>query len=68
MLTDHGRFDAMNFPRHGMDVGVCRCWCASPQPGAFTRFMEILDGSEQHLPQETIDDLILLAKISGTMA
>jgi hypothetical protein len=33
--------------------------------GAFTRFMEILDGSEPHFPQETVDDLILLAQEFG---
>jgi hypothetical protein len=30
-------------------------------PGAFTHFTEILDGSEPHFSQETVDDLILLA-------
>jgi hypothetical protein len=30
-------------------------------PGAFTHFMEILDGSEPHFSQETVDDLMLLA-------
>jgi hypothetical protein len=30
-------------------------------PGTFTHFMEIFDGSEPHFPQETVDDLILLA-------
>jgi hypothetical protein len=34
-------------------------------PGAFTHFMEILDGSESHFSQEIIDDLILLAQESG---
>jgi hypothetical protein len=34
-------------------------------PGAFTHFMEILDGSEPHFSQETIDDLIVLAQESG---
>jgi hypothetical protein len=34
-------------------------------PGAFTHFMEILDGSEPHFSQETVDDLILLAQESG---
>jgi hypothetical protein len=29
--------------------------------GAFTHFMEILDGAEANLSQETVDDLILLA-------
>jgi hypothetical protein len=31
-------------------------------PGVFTHFMEILDGSEPHFSQETVDDLILLAQ------
>jgi hypothetical protein len=31
-------------------------------PGTFTHFMEILDGSEPHFSQETVDDLILLAQ------
>jgi hypothetical protein len=31
-------------------------------PGAFTHFMEMLDGAEPHLSQETVDDLILLAQ------
>jgi hypothetical protein len=35
------------------------------QPGAFTHFMEILDGAEPHFSQETIDDLILLAQELG---
>jgi hypothetical protein len=30
--------------------------------GVFTHFMEILDGSEPHFSQETVDDLILLAQ------
>jgi hypothetical protein len=34
-------------------------------PGAFTHFMEILDGAEPHFSQETVDDLILLAQESG---
>jgi hypothetical protein len=34
-------------------------------PGAFTHFMEILDGSEPHFSQETVDDLILLAQEFG---
>jgi hypothetical protein len=34
-------------------------------PGAFTHFMEILDGSETHFSQETVDDLILLAQEFG---
>jgi hypothetical protein len=34
-------------------------------PGAFTHFMEILDGSEPHFSRETIDDLILLAQEFG---
>jgi hypothetical protein len=34
-------------------------------PGAFTHFMQILDGSEPHFPQETVDDIILLAQESG---
>jgi hypothetical protein len=34
-------------------------------PGAFTHFMEILDGSESHFSQETVDDLILLAQEFG---
>jgi hypothetical protein len=34
-------------------------------PGAFTHFMEILDGSEPQFSQETVDDLILLAQESG---
>jgi hypothetical protein len=34
-------------------------------PGAFTHFMEILDGSEPHFPQENVDDLILLAQEFG---
>jgi hypothetical protein len=34
-------------------------------PGAFTHFMEILDGSEPHFPQETVDNLILLAQEFG---
>jgi hypothetical protein len=29
--------------------------------GAFTHFMEILDGSEPHFSQETVHDLVLLA-------
>jgi hypothetical protein len=33
--------------------------------GAFTHFMEILDGSEPHSSQETVDDLILLAQEFG---
>jgi hypothetical protein len=33
-------------------------------PSAFTDFMEILDGSEPHFPQETVDDLILLVQES----
>jgi hypothetical protein len=31
-------------------------------PGAFAHFMEILDGSEQHFWQKTVDDLIFLAQ------
>jgi hypothetical protein len=31
-------------------------------PGAFTHLMQILDGSEPHFSQETVDDLILLAQ------
>jgi hypothetical protein len=31
-------------------------------PGAFTQFMEILDGAKPHFPHETGDDLILLAQ------
>jgi hypothetical protein len=34
-------------------------------PGAFTHFMEILDGSEPRFSQETVDDLILLAQEFG---
>jgi hypothetical protein len=34
-------------------------------PGALIHFMEILGGSEPHFPQETVDDLILLAQESG---
>jgi hypothetical protein len=34
-------------------------------PGAFTHFMEILDGSEEHFSQEILDDLILLAQEFG---
>jgi hypothetical protein len=34
-------------------------------PGAFTHFMEILDGAEPHFSQETVDDLILLAQEFG---
>jgi hypothetical protein len=34
-------------------------------PGAFTHFMEILDGSEPHSAHETVDDLILLAQKFG---
>jgi hypothetical protein len=34
-------------------------------PGAFTHFIEILNGSEPHFSQETVDDLILLAQESG---
>jgi hypothetical protein len=34
-------------------------------PGAFPHFMEILDGAESHFPQETIDDLMLLAQEFG---
>jgi hypothetical protein len=34
-------------------------------PGAFTHFMEILDGTEPQFSQETADDLILLAQESG---
>jgi hypothetical protein len=34
-------------------------------PGAFTHFTEILDGAEPHFPQETVDDLILLAQKFG---
>jgi hypothetical protein len=34
-------------------------------PGAFTHFMEILDGSEPHFSQQTVDDLILLAQEFG---
>jgi hypothetical protein len=34
-------------------------------PGAFTRFMEIVDGSEPHFSQETVDDLLLLAQEFG---
>jgi hypothetical protein len=34
-------------------------------PGAFTHFMEILDGAEPHFSQEAVDDLILLAQESG---
>jgi hypothetical protein len=34
-------------------------------PGAFTYFMEIVDGSEPHFSQETVDDLILLAQEFG---
>jgi hypothetical protein len=34
-------------------------------PGAFTHFMEILDGFEPHFPQETVDDPILLAHEFG---
>jgi hypothetical protein len=33
--------------------------------GAFTNFMQILDGAEPHFPQETGDDLILLAQEFG---
>jgi hypothetical protein len=31
-------------------------------PGAFIRFMEILDGAESHFSQETVVDLTLLAQ------
>jgi hypothetical protein len=34
-------------------------------PGAFTHFMEILDGSESHFSQEAVDDLMLLAQEFG---
>jgi hypothetical protein len=34
-------------------------------PGTFTHFMEMPDGSEPHFPQETVDDLILLAQEFG---
>jgi hypothetical protein len=34
-------------------------------PGAFTHFMEILDGAEPHFSHETVDDLMLLAQESG---
>jgi hypothetical protein len=34
-------------------------------PGAFTHFMEILDGSEPHFSQETVDDLILFVQEFG---
>jgi hypothetical protein len=34
-------------------------------PGAFTHFMETLDGAEPHFSQETVDDLILLAQEFG---
>jgi hypothetical protein len=34
-------------------------------PGVFTHFMEILDSSEPHFPQETVDNLILLAQEFG---
>jgi hypothetical protein len=34
-------------------------------PGAFTHFMEILDGAESHFSHETVDDLILLAQEFG---
>jgi hypothetical protein len=34
-------------------------------PGAFTHFMEILDGAEVHFSQETVDDLMLLAQEFG---
>jgi hypothetical protein len=33
--------------------------------GAFTHFMDILDGSEPHFSQETVDDLLLLAQEFG---
>jgi hypothetical protein len=38
---------------------------SSVSPGAFPHFMEILDGAEPHFPQETIDDLMLLAQEFG---
>jgi hypothetical protein len=31
-------------------------------PGAFTDFMEILDGAELHFSHETVDDLMLSAQ------
>jgi hypothetical protein len=34
-------------------------------PGAFTHFMEILDGAEPHFSQKTVDDLMLLAQEFG---
>jgi hypothetical protein len=34
-------------------------------PGAFIDFMEILDGSEPHFSQETVDDLIILTQDLG---
>jgi hypothetical protein len=34
-------------------------------PGAFTHFMEILDGAEPHFSQEIVDDLILLVQEFG---
>jgi hypothetical protein len=34
-------------------------------PGAFTHFMEILDGAEPHFSQEAVDDLIVLAQEFG---
>jgi hypothetical protein len=33
--------------------------------GAFTNFMEILDGAEAYFSQETVDDLVLLAQEFG---
>jgi hypothetical protein len=34
-------------------------------PGAFTHFMNILDGAEPHFSQETVDNLIVLAQEFG---
>jgi hypothetical protein len=34
-------------------------------PGAFTHFMEILDGPESHFSQEAVDDISLLAQEFG---
>jgi hypothetical protein len=34
-------------------------------PGAFTHFMDILDGAESHFSHETVDDLILLVQEFG---
>jgi hypothetical protein len=38
---------------------------SNASPGAFTYFMEILNGAEPHFSHETVDDLILVAQDFG---